>query len=650
MKQFTFYYEETTEPNGLEVIVPIKKHEKKECFNAIEEQLMYVPGVIFTSLKLGAFTPEVIDIAAKVVYRDENIIISESTLLDYPHILLGTGDGLINYNRIDFQALELEPKRGAVGLILNINDVEVTPPREAVVWSAKTRAAVIDSYNKIVETATKLINKELDNTLDYWEWLQKVGSIKSALLTNKAATGSVLQKLSGIIDASAINRIYYRRDGLNKLYTSDVKEMIGDKLLVRIYNFNKRDYKVSREKIKLVNSISGYVTYITNGASDKYRDRYLVEQFHNDGFIVIKTLENWSTERTSNLIGNSSIIKSYDTIVVPEDFMDIYLKEELDGTTFTDDEGITITIDSSRAAKLRKLEQKILFHELRINGDYVFSSTEIAISTIINKYSGQTVLYGAFGSRELINSVLKLLPYGLLKVVTRNSIPYSINATNNIIPVSEYLSNNNYKEVNAILISKDNEKYISGLNNFKPVETFLIESYKEGKLIFNKTLRLAITFKLIKKIIREHNIHFPNANMLLEDETTNLFGKEFVRLYTMAEFFASSHNSVLSTFFTNCVTYEMNKNKVDDNTLKDYLNAIEDVIPEELCSIIDEIKDVHIVDVKLIEKVIEYCKFYQPVNPILTKVTYTSDIEIYNVLHEFILKTTKFPEELGYFD
>ncbi len=99
-KEFIFYYEETEELNGLELVVPVKKHEKKDFFNAIESQLMYIPNVIFQHRELNAVSFNTVDIAAKVMYRDENIIISEATLLNYPHILLGAGEGLINYGEI----------------------------------------------------------------------------------------------------------------------------------------------------------------------------------------------------------------------------------------------------------------------------------------------------------------------------------------------------------------------------------------------------------------------------------------------------------------------------------------------------------------------------------------------------------------------
>ena len=97
LKKFTFYYEATEDKNGPEVRVPIKKHMKKKIFEAIESQLLYLPGVIFKHKTQQDYEPKDVEISAEILYKDENIIISKSRVFDSPHILLGTGDGLISY-------------------------------------------------------------------------------------------------------------------------------------------------------------------------------------------------------------------------------------------------------------------------------------------------------------------------------------------------------------------------------------------------------------------------------------------------------------------------------------------------------------------------------------------------------------------------
>ena len=649
-KDFIFYYEDTEEQNGLELVISVKKHEKKEFFRAVEEQLMYIPDVVFKHKKQNEYDFNDINIAAKVLYRDTNIIISETTLLNYPHILLGAGEGLINYGAVDFEALELEPKKGAVGLILDINDVEVTPSREAVVWSAKTRKAVIKSYNEIVDTATKLINKELDNAVDYWDWIQKAGAIKSALVTNQATNGSVLQKLSGIIDASTVNKIYYRKNEMNKLYTSDMKKVIGDKLSVRIFSYDSWDRKVKREVVKSVNTVSGYNTYITDGNSDKYRDRYLYENVENKAYIVIKRKEGWEDEKTSMLIGNSNKVLSYDGVTVPESIMDLYLKEELDRGAIDDVESESIVVDPNRLAKLRKLEEKILFHKANTDGSAItYSSKEVQISKIITDYAKETVVYGSFLNRDLINSVVGMYPVNVFTIIPQYQLSYNITGSELLNTYNDILKDKDIKEVNAILVSKDNAKHLEDKNNFKHISDYMIESYKNGKIVFNKTLRFALTFHLVQKTLHKYNIQSLSKELCDKDAFKEFYSEEFINIMLLGECFRSSSRNYISDFFRHAISYEMGKDNLDENTLQDYLTAVDDSLPEELCDRIDEITDLHIVDTALLYKVEEYCKFYSKYNPILREVSYGSDIDILEILTPLVKNYEKFPEEIKYF-
>ena len=84
------YCETTEDKNGVEIQIEIKKHNKDLLFEAIEAQLMYLPNIKFQSRSLKETLYTTIDIAAKVLYRDANVVISESTVYDKPHILLGT--------------------------------------------------------------------------------------------------------------------------------------------------------------------------------------------------------------------------------------------------------------------------------------------------------------------------------------------------------------------------------------------------------------------------------------------------------------------------------------------------------------------------------------------------------------------------------
>jgi len=648
-KDFIFYYEETDETNGLEVIVPVKKHEKKEFFRAVEEQLMYIPDVVFKYKKVGGIGYETINIAAEIIYRDSNIIMSKSTVLDKPHILLGAGKGLINYGLVDFQALELEPKRGAVGLILDINDVEVTPSRESVIWSPKTRAAVIKSYNEIVNTATKLINNELTSAIDYWDWIKKAGSIRNALVNGSSAGDTVLQKLSGVVDPHSINKIYYRKNGMNKLFSSSVKEVIGEKLLVRVYEYDRWGKKMNRTKVKSVNTVAGLDTYITDGASDKYKDRYIFEHISNGKFIVIKRLEGWEVPKTSNLIGNSSLITSYDSIQVPDDILANYQSEDLnpDGTLKEDAD---VTIDPNRLAKLRKLHDKILYHEARVdNSAIVYSSIEIKVNELSTKFAKSDIIYGTFNDRTTIDQVVEIMPYGLFQSINSYRLSYNIDSPHFLTMYDNILKTKAITPVNAVLISKENTKHIKDNPNFTHISDFIIESYKNNCIVFNKTIRFAVTMDYLNNILSSHNINFHNRGLYEETEVKDFYGEEFINIKLLSKMSESRPSTYVSTFFNNCINYEISKKDSDQSVLQQYLNEIDRTLPDVLCDEIDKIEDVHIIDTDLIEQTIKYCEFFKEFNPILKEVTYESDVDIIQVLSTLVKDYAKKPKELGYF-
>jgi hypothetical protein len=53
---------------------------------------------------------------------------------------------MISYGTINFEELEMKKYTGNVSFILNINEVDVTPSRENVIWNTKTREAEKNVY------------------------------------------------------------------------------------------------------------------------------------------------------------------------------------------------------------------------------------------------------------------------------------------------------------------------------------------------------------------------------------------------------------------------------------------------------------------------------------------------------------------------
>lgn len=649
LKDYTMFYEDTTEKNGLELQIEIKKHNKKELFEAVESQLLYIPNVKFQHKKENAYSYDEIDIAAKVVYKDDNIVISESTLLNKPHILLGAGDGLINYGLIDFKTLELEPKSGAVGLILDINDVEVTPSRESVVWSSITRKAVIEGYNKVVSTATKLVNKDLVGEKDYLHWIKKAASIKNSLSSSKQDNPTVLQKLAGILDSDAIKNIKFEKGAFFKLFSSDYKSMFGTKLLVRQFEYDKYSKKIVRTKLQSVNTIARYNCYVTEGASNKYVDRYLYEEVENGPFIQIKLLAGWNLENTSNLIGNSNITIPYDSIVVPDDVKDRYIADEADGG-MEDDEDLTVVVstDPNIAAKLRKQNQEILYHEARSEGsEFVYTKREIKIKDIHDTFEDSTIVYGTFKDRDLMLDIFGLFSYYFMPQLITGSYTRRNFVEDHSDLIDKIQTKFNLSKISLILISEENEKHIKYMPNFIPVNKFVIKSYKDGILKFSDPVKFFMTLYLVNKDLHE----FSKIPSGLDSVIANLVGNRYVQLNTIYTIFKQRLKSSTNSFYDKCINLQVSKNENVDVDPSQYLEYINDHLPESLCDYIDEIKDVDIIDLELLNIIREELPKTKLLKPLLNCFNYYTyskeeNEEMYNVIIDIIKNTHKFvPEE-----
>jgi len=642
-KTFRFYYEETDELNGLEVIVPIKKHNKLKFFEAIESQLMYLPNIIFQHKEEDATSYNVVDIAAKVLYKDDNVIISESTVFNKPHILLGVGDGYINYGFVAFKELELEEKNGAVGLILNINDVEVTPSRESVIWSATTRKAIMNSYDKVVETATNMINDTLDKEDDLFAWIVKAAQIKQSISNGTSAANATeaFQKVASILDPSSIRNLVYTKNSINIKYESLLDDMLGKQALVREFKYASYNRKIVRTKIKTPGSLSAYKQfYRTTEASNKYRDRYISEEIVHGAFCVIKPSEEDNT--ITSLLKNSTFLQDYDSVVVPEDVMDRYLlEEENDGVIgnegdTTEGEGATIKVDSNRLALLRKKEQKVLYHEGYLAAPFSYSSQEIKIIDIQKTFANTRTVYGTFADREIINATFQNMPIWLLDM-KHNRYNSTLHETDFDDVKADFMRDYDIEPYNLMLISQDVHKHFKNIKGATHIKDFIVDKYTtDGKLIFNKHIKMVHTYGLIDTLIYKN---IKSTAAMMYDRENEFVEKNVADLLFLSELLNVKVVNSINSFYSNCIQYQQMKNAgADQSLLSQYLDEINKRLPDALCDTVDEITDVDIIDQELIDDIIPVLDFYGQFKDIIEQFSSYSGKDAMKALQTYINK------------
>lgn len=473
------YYEPTTEKNGLELIIEVKKHSKNEFFTAMESQLMYLNNIKIKHRTQTGLSYTDIDYKAKIVYRDDNIVISDSNVYDKPHILLGVGDALINYGFVNFPELELEPRSGSAGLVLDINDIDVTPSRESPIWSPKTRETVLNAYRKVITTVTEHVSNEMKNETDYLSWLVKCSTVKrsfhnlSSSNIDKTSDNYLLSVFSKIVDLSNISFTFPTNKSIK--FSTDIKDVIPRIFGIRKVTFDTGVGLVRRDQLKQLDIPNIKNVYITKHQANMFKDRYLLE--NESSFILINydvdEAKLFPTDWKVKAIIESDVIKDYDAIVVPEDLMQSYKTAQI-----TDEVEVSQSRIYTDYRAIRSQNAQTLIH--KYNGN-TFSSYTISINDLINYHPYDTIIYGNQADRDILAGL-----YDVLRSKSYRSI------------VNEDFGNDLNKEFTIVILAQENVQYVSNINRFVYIRDFMIKKSSKSSLVFRPIIKQLIFDEILQ--------------------------------------------------------------------------------------------------------------------------------------------------------
>jgi len=288
------YYEDTLEKNKVIIESEVKRHRKQDYINAIESQLGFIDNI---KLLISDKTYDIIDserdFKSNVLYRTDKILVGDTDYYARPQILLRPGDDsniMINYGTINFDELEMKRYTGNVSFIMNINDVDVTPSRESVIWNTKTRNAIKNMFIEAQNTIADIISEKIKGAVNLPQHLSMLETFKS----KNSVSG--LGELYKVIDISEIDLSYktFKIKLLNEeigkekkfIFTSTEKSNSWRSTGVAETNF---DSKISKKYIANLynsnNKTSNVIVYI---GKTKYKDlaRYAYSKFlSNDSYI-----------------------------------------------------------------------------------------------------------------------------------------------------------------------------------------------------------------------------------------------------------------------------------------------------------------------------------------------------------------------------
>ena len=181
---FKSFYRKTKELNGVTIKAEVKRHRREEFISAIENQLGFISEVklFIKDARYPEYAAAERNIKNTILFQNKDILVGDSDYYAVPQIILKPGensDKYISYGAIAFDELEMKSYRGNVSFILNINEVDVTPSRESVIWNSRTREAVKGMFVKAQETISGMIADKLGDATYLEDHLFLLDSFKS---------------------------------------------------------------------------------------------------------------------------------------------------------------------------------------------------------------------------------------------------------------------------------------------------------------------------------------------------------------------------------------------------------------------------------------------------------------------------------------
>lgn len=335
--EYQVFWEPTKLKNGVTVTIGAKKAHQQQYIDAVKSQLLYFDHLQFIVVNDQGYEQH-IPYKATIVYEDDFIILSDNNYYSKPHLLLNK----VNYGYINWEELELEDRQGNIGIKVAPENVDVTPSREGVIWSDRTKAMIHERFEKVQDIASKLIQEELKDT-DFLRWVKTCYSIGTRFSDSKG----IVSRLAKIVDISNIKPRFNPDPRIEFLQT----DILGG-IYIRLITLenktvlNETKLMIVRKEIKGIGANLQLPIYLMEDgerASNK-KDKYLLE-CHPSGFITmtappsagasesaIEQLKIWENKNASKGVTSADIWKFIEVSALPTNYTDVEIPEEFDGT------------------------------------------------------------------------------------------------------------------------------------------------------------------------------------------------------------------------------------------------------------------------------------------------------------------------------
>lgn len=370
----SIYWKPTTDPNGVEIRLEVKKHNKKAFIDAVKSQFQYFKGRVHFRYPDYSDTIQVDKMEDNAFYESNNLIIPKYSTYSTPHILV---DG-ISYGTISWDELELDHRKGKVAIKVFANDVDITQSRETLKWTEKTKKTILTKIKLANSEATDYITNllKLKQNDNLFELNNKYGLLRKS---SDNEVSSVFSKFLDMTDIKPQFDFSLVSPGTEKFeeQTWDIRGKVDNDLFEFLfYKFDvfsitlgstKGKVKINKDKVEDFGRLRGRkIVYTKDSSLGPKRVQYLMNTFDTTEFIYIKpnttrtkwTLDYGKHENISVLaISNftSNLLTSYGDVNLEDHEWDYENDKE------EDLEKETTLQYKNTAALLRKQNQEVLY-------------------------------------------------------------------------------------------------------------------------------------------------------------------------------------------------------------------------------------------------------------------------------------------------
>lgn len=368
--EYSVYFRTTKELNGVIIEAEVKRHRKFDFINSIENQLGFIPDIELLMLdgQMEFFDPVPRSISTKVLFSSPEILVGDTDYYAVPQILLKPGADSnikISYGTINFEELEMKKYSGNVSFIMNINDVDVTPSRENVIWNTKTREAIKKMFNTAQNTVMNIIEEKIKGEKTLPDYLALLSTFKD----KNAIAG--LSELYKIIDTSKIDNTF-RDFNIGKAALQLDEELKKDLIFTSTPNLNSYGAAkftdttyasaLSNEYISKLSPKKGPSSVIIYVGDTKYKNlakyaasEYSIDDKNIDIIYIKDELFNDYSTKTTEMGLDVFIDKAY----VEKDFLSVLIGEVIRFATAPATRSrVMSTIDTAKMSNMDKIQEE----------------------------------------------------------------------------------------------------------------------------------------------------------------------------------------------------------------------------------------------------------------------------------------------------